>query len=220
MLQNLLGIEGHLNFLEMPLLSGGRGTSDRFHRLAGSHHQQFPDDRYRYLLRSFRADVQSDRYFDSGNIFFRVAHLPEPFRESGRPSQTAQDPDVPDIGTKQNFKNRQVVFGRMAEQQSETELIDNAIARDLPGKANKNFAGGGKPFLIREPRSRIDDVNTKSRLARKRRHRHRHLTGAKDEEVGIMANDLDEKLHLRLLSLARRLKITVQSHCAREALRQ
>ena len=81
MLQNLLGIEGHLNFLEMPLLSGGRGTSDRLHRLTGSHHQQFPDDRYRYLLRSFRADVQSDRYFDSGNIFFRVAHLPEPFRE-------------------------------------------------------------------------------------------------------------------------------------------
>ena len=63
-------------------------------------------------------------------------------------------------------------------------------------------------------------MNAKSRLARKRRHRHRHLTGAKDEEIGIMADDLDEKLHLRLLSLARRLKIPVQSHCARDPLRQ
>ena len=149
MLQNLLGIKGHLNFLEMPLLSGERGASDRLHRLTGSHHQQFPDDRYRYLLRSFRADVQSDWYFNSGNIFFRVAHLPEPFRESGRPPSTAQDPDVPDIGTKQNFKNRQVVFGRMAEQQSETELVESADRAAIsPGKPTRISLAVGNRSLF------------------------------------------------------------------------
>ena len=110
------------------------------------------------------------------------------------------------------------MFGRMAKQQSETELVESPLPRDFSGKTHKNFAGSGKPLLICEPRSRIDDVNLKSRLARKRRYRHRHLTGAKYEEVGIIADDLDEKLHLRLLSLARRLKIPVQSRCARDAL--
>src|SRR5262245_47861296 len=112
------------------------------------------------------------------------------------------------------------MFGRVAEQQSETELVESVLAGDLPGKANENFVGGGKAFPIGEPRSRINNVNAKSRLARKGGYRDRHLTGAEDVEIRIMTDDLDEDLHLRLLCFGRRLKASVQRHCAREALRQ
>src|SRR5262249_20694062 len=146
--------------------------------------------------------------------------LPKPFGESGRPFSTAQDPDVSHIRTKQNFKNRQVVFGRMTKEQGETELVESVLVSNFSGKADKNLAGSRKPLLICEPRSRIDHVTSKSRLARKRRYRHRHLTSAKDEEIRIMANHFDEDLHLCSLSFARRPKAPVQSHGAREALRQ
>src|SRR5262245_55065182 len=112
------------------------------------------------------------------------------------------------------------MFGRVAEEQSETELVECVLAGDLPGKADENFVGGGKAFPIGEPGPRIDNVNAKSRLARKGRYRDRHLTGAKDEEIRIMTDDLDKDLHLSLLCFVRRLKASVQRHCAREALRQ
>ena len=41
-------------------------------------------------------------------------------------------------------------------------------SRAISRKADKNFAGGGKALPIGEPRSRIDNVNSKSRLARER----------------------------------------------------
>src|SRR5262245_52435633 len=112
------------------------------------------------------------------------------------------------------------MFGCVTEQQSETELVEIALSRDLSRKADKNFAGSGKPLLVCEPRSRIDDVNGEPDLARKRRYRHRHLTRAKNEEIRIMTDDLNEDLHFRLLSFARRLKARVQRYCAREAVRQ
>src|SRR5262245_31119774 len=112
------------------------------------------------------------------------------------------------------------MFGRVAEQQSETESIKIPLAGDFSWKADENFTRSRKPLLICEPRSRIDNVNAEASLTRKRRYRHRHLTGAEDEEIRIMPVDLDEDLHRGLLSFARRLKSRVQRHCAREALRQ
>src|SRR5262245_40328041 len=98
------------------------------------------------------------------------------------------------------------MFGRMAEEQSETELVESVLAGDLPGETDENFASSGKAFPIGKPRSRIDNVNAKSRPARKGHHRHSHLTGAEDVEIRIMIDDLDEDLHRRLLRFARRLK--------------
>src|SRR5262245_28850296 len=101
------------------------------------------------------------------------------------------------------------MFGRMAEEQSETELVDSALAGDLPGKTEENFASGGKAFPISEPRSRINNVNAKSRLARKGGYRDRHLTGAKNEEIGINADSLDKNLQRRFLWLVQWLKALV-----------
>jgi hypothetical protein len=98
------------------------------------------------------------------------------------------------------------MFGRVTEEQCKTELVESALAGNFSGKTNENFAGGGKSLLICEPRSRIDNVNGEPNLAGKRGHRHRYLTRAKNEEIRTKADDLDEDLHLRLPSFARRLK--------------
>jgi hypothetical protein len=108
------------------------------------------------------------------------------------------------------------MFGRMTEQQSETELVESPLSSDLSGKPDQYFAGSREPLLICEPRPRIDNVNSKSRRARQRRHRHGYLTGAEDEKIGVIGNDLDKKLDIRLLFLDHELKIFVESHCARE----
>jgi hypothetical protein len=69
------------------------------------------------------------------------------------------------------LQNRQVMFGRVPSSKAKLNWL-KVRSRAISGKADQNFAGSGKPLLIREPRSRIDNVNAKSRLARERRHRH------------------------------------------------
>src|SRR2546426_784935 len=101
----------------------------------------------------------------------------------------------------------------MGEKQRKTELIKLALLRNFSGKTNQDFTGGRKTLPVSKYGAAINHVDPKAHLAGDSRHRHRHLTCAKDKEIRTVANDVDKHLDSGMLIPVDWLKCAIQREC-------